>query len=257
MDSMKSLNRSLPSSNQPSEALLRAFKTAAVSVTNIYREAASGQAQARASGYQDALDDLLAFLDQRNLGLGDGEGWSVRQWATERLDDRPRNQPTQEQQEQQGASESEDDKDQEKEKSPSPTRAESSPIRQSSVQRQEATKAEEPEIHSQDTQKVTVTLPTSEVFTFESSHAYPRDVDMQTNDTTNSATSRGDSTPRSTRHFSRKNSNKSGHRNMSTRILGIGSGSKRKFPYGEFFDISGIGDGKDISRSSAKRGRMG
>lgn len=37
-----------------------------------------------AAGYQDALEDLLDFLDQKNLGLEDGEGWRVREWATRR-----------------------------------------------------------------------------------------------------------------------------------------------------------------------------
>src|SRR5699024_9868937 len=40
----------------------------------------------RQAGYQEAIEDLLQFLDRENLGLGDGEGWSVRRWATERLD---------------------------------------------------------------------------------------------------------------------------------------------------------------------------
>ena len=256
---MKSLNRSLPPSNQPSEALLRAFKSAAVSVTNIYREAVSGQSQARASGYQDALDDLLAYLDQRELGLRDGEGWLVRQWATERLENRLAKETSHEQQEKQAASESEDEKEQGKEKSPSPTQLESSPIRLEPTQRLETSKTEEeqPAPQQQDTRKVTLTLPTSEIFTFESSHAYPKDVDMQSHEATSPAISRAEITPRSTRQSSRKSSSRSGNRGMSTRIMGLGGGSKRKFPYGEFFDISGIPDAKDISRSSAKRGKLG
>ena len=254
---MKSLNRSLPASNQPSEALLRAFKSAAVSVTNIYREAVSGQAQTRASGYQDALDDLLTYLDQRELGLRDGEGWLVRQWATERLENRLAKETSHEQQERQAASESEEEKEQGKDKSPSPTQLESSPTRQEPTQRLETTKPEEPTQQQQDTRKVTVTLPTSEVFTFESSHAYPKDVDMQSHEATSPPIPRPELTPRNTRQSAKKNSNKSGNRNMSTRILGLGGGSKRKFPYGEFFDISGISDAKEPPRSSAKRGRLG
>jgi len=89
MDSMRSLNTSLPPSStyqQPPEQLLQAFKAAALSVTNLYKSAVSDQGQARQAGYQDAIEDLLSFLDRENLGLGDGEGWKVRQWATERLD---------------------------------------------------------------------------------------------------------------------------------------------------------------------------
>ncbi|KAL8722554.1 MAG: hypothetical protein Q9181_007464 [Wetmoreana brouardii] len=93
MDSMRTLNTSLPrspnlssSTRQPPEQLLQAFKTAALSVTNLYKTAASDQVRARQNGYQEALDELLLFLDKENLGLGDGEGWKVRRWATERLD---------------------------------------------------------------------------------------------------------------------------------------------------------------------------
>jgi hypothetical protein len=70
----------------PPEQLLQAFKNAALSVTNLYKSAVTDQNNSRAAGYQDALDDLLRFLDSENLGLQDGEGWRVRQWATERYD---------------------------------------------------------------------------------------------------------------------------------------------------------------------------
>lgn len=90
MDSMRSLNTSLPtpytSRPVPPEQLLQAFKSAALSVTNLYKSAVQDQNTNRASGYQDALDDLLRFLDSENLGLQDGEGWRIRQWATERYD---------------------------------------------------------------------------------------------------------------------------------------------------------------------------
>ena len=68
----------------PPEQLLQAFKSAALSVTNLYKSAVQDQNNSRAAGYQDALDDLLRFLDSENLGLQDGEGWRVRQWVTER-----------------------------------------------------------------------------------------------------------------------------------------------------------------------------
>jgi len=90
MDSMRSLNRSLPSapSNRPAppEQLLQAFRQAALSVTNLYKSAASDHESIRQAGYQDAIDDLLKFLDRENLGVQDGEGWRVRQWATAKYD---------------------------------------------------------------------------------------------------------------------------------------------------------------------------
>ncbi len=95
MDSMRSLNTSLPRSTpppskqqDPPEPLLTAFKAAALSVTNLYKSAAADQGRARAEGYQDALAELLSFLDKEDIGLSDGEGWKVRSWATERLDGR-------------------------------------------------------------------------------------------------------------------------------------------------------------------------
>lgn len=89
---MRSLNTSLPKSSSrrqkpshPPAGLQQAFKAAAYSVTQLYKAASADEDTARAAGYQDAIDELLAFLDAENLGVGDGEGWRVRQWATERL----------------------------------------------------------------------------------------------------------------------------------------------------------------------------
>jgi hypothetical protein len=65
---------------------MQTFKAAALSVTNLYKAAASEHDKAYREGYQDALEDLLGFLDRENLGLQDGEGWRVRRWATERLE---------------------------------------------------------------------------------------------------------------------------------------------------------------------------
>ena len=90
MDSMRSLNRSLPSTppNRPAppEQLLQAFRQAALSVTNLYKSAAGDHDSIRQGGYQEAIDDLLKFLDRENLGLQDGEGWRIRQWATAKYD---------------------------------------------------------------------------------------------------------------------------------------------------------------------------
>src|ERR1700709_2857179 len=95
MDSMRSLNTSLPGTSppkqyhgEPPEQLLQSFKAAALSVTKLYKTAAADQGRARAEGYQDALDELLAYLDKEDIGLSDGEGWKIRRWATERLDGR-------------------------------------------------------------------------------------------------------------------------------------------------------------------------
>jgi hypothetical protein len=239
MDSMTSLNRSLPSSSNPSEELIRVFRTAAFSVTSLYKEAITGQKQARAAGYQDALDDLLSFLDSRNLGVGDGEGWAIRQWATERLEDRPLGNTNQEQQ---SVSDSEEEKEQEKEKSPSPVQAESSPIHQPSLE----DRATEPEANPEPP-KTIPTLPTSETFSFQSAHPYPRDIEMQVTENV----AKRETSPRATRQVKKH----SKHKPFSTKILGTGGGSKRKLPFGEFFDISGIGENNDNGKKSSKRGR--
>lgn len=68
------------------EHLLDVFRTAALSVTKLYKSSITAQKKARAEGYQDCLDDLLQFLDKEHLGLNDGEGWKIRAWANERLD---------------------------------------------------------------------------------------------------------------------------------------------------------------------------
>src|SRR5450432_3759901 len=102
MDSMRSLNTSLPGASpskqqmpEPPEQLLSAFKAAALSVTKLYKTAAVDLARARSEGYQDALDELLAFLDKEDIGLTDGEGWRIRRWATERLDVESEDEPGQ------------------------------------------------------------------------------------------------------------------------------------------------------------------
>ena len=72
---MRSLNTSLPGTSpskqhgsEPPEQLLQAFKAAALSVTKLYKTAALDQTRARSEGYQDALDDLLSFLDKEDIG---------------------------------------------------------------------------------------------------------------------------------------------------------------------------------------------
>jgi len=74
--------------SEPPEQLLSAFKAAALSVTQLYKTATADQGKARAEGYEDALYELLDFMDKEDIGLGDGEGWRIRRWATEKIDSR-------------------------------------------------------------------------------------------------------------------------------------------------------------------------
>lgn len=279
MDSMRSLNTSLPApspksrSVQPPEQLLQAFRTAALSVTNLYKTAASDQTRARQEGYQDALDDLLAFLDKQNLGLGDGEGWRVRQWATARLDGSP---PAH------NGSDSDDERGETEKRARS-----SSPViqRKSSrelLQNRQATRSVSP-VRTESAppapptsgQQQSTVFTRSDAFTFRSSHTYPQEVEMQVTDPTSSSTAnqpavqpqlqidtatpsvRVDVVPRGSRtphrhHSSRHNTRSS----TSNRSLGSGAGSKRRIPFGDFFDLGSLGDGKESFGGGGKRGRF-
>lgn len=280
MDSMRSLNTSLPTSTprpQPPEQLLQAFKTAALSVTNLYKTAVADQAQARQAGYQEAIEDLLAFLDRENLGLTDGEGWKIRQWATERMDGTGA-----------AGSESDDERgDMEKQaRSCSPgvmrkenqehelprqmSRSSSPPRLEPAVQPQPQPQPQQPMLQPQP-------QPASEsnafarppVFTFTAGPPFPQpqeqDIDMQSSDnpTAMNATSPDDSQPavsvsvlpRNSRVQSRHNSVSRHNARSSTRQSSSGLGSKRKFNLPDFFDISGIENTRDIF-GGGKRGRF-
>lgn len=275
MDSMRTLDTSLPRTprKQPPEQLLSVFKAAALSVTNLYKTAASDQDQARRQGYQEALDELLRFLDKERLGFGDGEGWKVRQWATERYEGSP---PVLD------GHESDDDR------TDAGTQVRGSPpIIQRKLSR-EALTARQPTPSSSPTriastasqalpavQESNEAVPKPGIFSFTTPIPYPQEVEMQasepyddpnqasqTQNTSNvsaptlrvGVVSRGARTPhksvgtRSTRHNTR-----GAH---ATRSLGPGAGSKRVVPFGDFFDIGGSGD-RDSPGGGGKRGRTG
>ena len=264
MDSMRSLNTSLPRTSprrtqQPPEELLSAFKAAALSVTNLYKNAATEQARSRAAGYQDALDDLLTFLDKENLGLGDGEGWRVRQWATERFDGVVS-----------GGRDSEDEEEEEEDKarSSSPDMVRKPTVTAPAQQEQhpEPTLAAEPPSLQPQFQPP-LNVPQADAFTFRSATAYPsyhdREVEMETNnaaaDTSNSPTNnpvRVEVLPRR-----RNQHNRSTNQNRTTSLnlgsLGSGAGAKRKIPFNDFFNIGDLsfGNGKDGFDRGGKRGR--
>lgn len=274
---MKSLNTSLPKapnqrSAQPPELLLQAFKAAALSVTNLYKLSAADQSQARHFGYQDALDSLLSFLDKENLGLGDGEGWRVRQWATERLDGSP---PVH------GGSDSDDDRGETTKRARSTSPILQRKPSQDTLQTRQLSRstspvriASAPIVTPVATPQASSYFSRPEKFSFRSVHPYPQDVDMQA-DTNTSNTSQPDSLPqaggpnnipavrvevvprasktphRSGNHAIRHNTRSS----TSTRALGSGAGSKRRIAFNDYFDLGSLGDGKDGSGGGGKRGR--
>lgn len=279
---MRSLNTSLPRSpkqttTQPPEQLLQAFKTAALSVTNLYKTAASNETRARQAGYQDALDDILSFLDKEKLGLGDGEGWQVRKWATERLDGSTTGI---------AGSESDDDRaeTEKRARSSSPIvqdksshdttlrsrqqKGSSSPIRVTSA----------PPIPQPPT---SVPTPAPEIFSFRSSHAYPQDMDMAPPDPSPNSVSqhelqnmasipvpasaavRVDVLPRGPKPPHRNNNNHSIRHNtraassLGRKSLGAGAGSKRRFDFTDYFGLGDLGDGRDgLGGGGSKKGRL-
>ena len=281
MDSMRHLSTSLPQTRRRNDApeLLADFKAAALSVTNLYKSAAASQSKARDAGYQDALDELLAFLDRENLGLMDGEGWRVRQWATERLVDDGR---LPEQQHKQGSDEEAEDEAQgqrhrrEESRSSSPEMQRKVPPMQNSSSEIDDSNAETRRTATSEPPQMQP--PANDTFTFRSSHAYPtnheREGGMDVDTTTTAAstpTSTAETTAtnirlvprphgRSRNHHTRRGNSATPTATLNVN-LGAGAGSKRKLPYQDFFDISGFNsdrsqDGKDGGGSRAgKRGR--
>ncbi|KAL1310659.1 hypothetical protein AAFC00_000926 [Neodothiora populina] len=291
MDSLRNLRTSLPrtspASGSPHE-LLNAFKAAALSVTNLYKTAATEQARTRAAGYQDALDDLLTFLDLENLGLGvDGEGWRVRQWATERYHGT--------------AGGHSDDEDEREEQQQEPvTRQESPEVHRKQEQHEQTNDPSSPSATRQEEDVKVEAVPIAhnnpDMSTFRSSLPYPsgnhdRDTEMDAPSlpsdhasATASGTQQQHSSPVALNLGSRQRSNRNIHRhtsngnnrstsfnnnnnnnnNTTTSSLGVGAGSKRRMP--DFFDISGFGgfggspfggnpSNKDFDRSGGGGGK--
>ncbi|CAI7567872.1 unnamed protein product [Penicillium glandicola] len=257
MDSMRSLNTSLPSSTprpQPPEQLLQQFKAAALSVTNLYKNAA------RSSGYQDAIEDLLHFLDRENLGLGDGEGWKVRQWATEKCDGT-------------GSQSSDEDAEADKrDRSATPATVRKEKPAPETIARQPPTSVpaptSKPESITPPTQlHETPSFATPAIFTFSAGPTYPQELDMDGQSPDNSSTTMQDGAPvsvsvmpRNSRPHHRHNNH--GHNNharsnarISPRESPASLGSKRKFTFPDFFDLSGLNNGRDAS-GGGKRGRF-
>ncbi|KAI9813632.1 MAG: hypothetical protein M1827_003703 [Pycnora praestabilis] len=287
MDSMRSLNTSLPQSPKPSEAqppeqLFQVFSSAALSVTKLFKKAVADQDQARQSGYQEALDDVLTFLDKESLGLGDGEGWRVRQWATERLDGTAR-----------GQTGSDSDEEEKRARSSSPVAPRKpSPELEHNHQPTRSASPTRPESAPPSTE-APILIPEqyaenfarSDAFSFRSPYPYPQqhdtemevtDRDLPNNETQTQNQSQASNTstpsvrlevvPRPTRTGNRHGGHSSKGNNRSSTSLGslaAGSGFKRRLPFGEFFDISSFGNGKDghgpgsgAGGTGSKRGRF-
>ncbi|OJD21151.1 hypothetical protein ACJ73_07510 [Blastomyces percursus] len=285
MDSMRSLNTSLPVSSprpnhaQPPEQLLQAFKTAALSVTNLYKTAVSDQASARQLGYQEALEDLRAFLDREKIGLSDGEGSKVRCWVTERIDGTAAATSSMDSDDERGELDSKRDRS----TSPTATRKQTPDVNHTSqTPRATSPPRQETNTHQPSAPpdiSATPSRPTT--FTFATGPQFPvtqqSDIDMQTSEygpaTTpaslqpdsshlphsstlnNSPTVRVEVVPRGSRTPHRLNNGNRHSTRASVRDPPSTSGSKRKFHFGDFFDISSLGNGREAFGGS-KRGRF-
>lgn len=274
MDNLRSLSGSLPhpssarrhrSSNQQSQQqVIQAFKAAARSVTELYRTATTDISSSYSDGYQDALEDLLNFMDKENLGVGDGEGWRVRGWLAEKMDGTR----------QQGSMDGSEDEDGEQEAEEEKRARSSSPVLQqktssaeqsATVPAVEAVRAASPlrsgsappvQYHQQQQNP-------APQFTFQAAHPYPstqsQDMDVDGANNNNStqnqqqARMRVNFTGRSSRnsHASRMNQMNGGR--VQVRDLGSTTGTKRKLPIGDFFDISGF-EGFNAGRRDSNGG---
>lgn len=246
---MRSLNTSLPGSvphkqntqHDSPEQLLDAFKAAALSVTKLYKTSAASQAKARLDGYQDCLDDLLGFLDKENIGVDDGEGWRIRKWATERLDNRDSPSHT---------AESEDEAEKaETASSPELNRTNSSTHLPASRPNQLRTESVPPPSHTP-LEPTPITVPSQENFTFQSSHPWPPQQDAYMNIANldlsdsrshdNPAATTPATTTTNTARSARSRQQRAAGR--QTNQLGRGAGAKRKINFAEIFDLGSLND---------------
>ena len=273
MDSMRSLNTSLPTSTPhrpvPPEQLLQAFKTAALSVTNLYKTAVTDQSSARQTGYQDALDDLLTFLDKEDLGLQDGEGWKVRQWATERCERSTNSHPVGESDDDTASTEkrvrssspvtnsktSQDHNERLTESgSMSPPRRESAPP-PTQTHTDAALFDRQPIFRSTATQPVpshdTHMHLSETLVASQQSHTSPTVETPEPAPIRVEVVNRGSRTPH--RQTNPRHSTRSSNRDFT-----FTSGTKRKVQFPDFFDIdiSSFGNGRDGLEGGGKRGRI-
>jgi hypothetical protein len=246
MDSMRSLNKSLPKTD-----VHQSFRTAALQLTNLYKSAVADVDRARSDGYQEALDDLLTFLDKENLGVGDGEGWRIRQWATERFD---------------GSRHANSDEDDEVDLDDKRARS-SSPVMERTSS-PEATRHSDPHAdHAQRSDsappvQLEASLtepemsPLHQVFQFSSPQPYPSgtNTDNAFGDF-NAAARRAFPAPRRERHTNRSSS-RNLQRTATQNLFQLGQGAGQKRRIIDSFHPEGPNDRRDGTGGGPKRGRM-
>ncbi|KAF9741787.1 hypothetical protein PMIN06_006225 [Paraphaeosphaeria minitans] len=259
MDSMRSLNTSLPRTRRrqptPQPDTHKAFKDTALAVTNLYRTALADIERSRSDGYQQALEDLLGFLDKENIGVGDGEGWRIRQWATERLDGALPVSST--------SDTDEDISEEQRARSSSPV-IEHVPEQNHSVDAEPTPRCDSaPPAATESANPDSDMAPLPPMFHFAAPQVYPASNNNNNNNNTDSATYDFAAAARRAFPTPRRNSNRSSSRNLQRSAaqnlvsLGTGAGQKRKL-MNDFFNIDFNHDRRDRDGPGGgpKRGRM-
>lgn len=213
-----------------SNELLEAFKAAALSVTKLYKTSAVAQAKSRADGYQDCIEDLLAFLEKENISQSNGEASRVRKWAMDRLEGRDTTSPPLE-------SDDEADKPDLPTSSPEMQRTAPPSIRSTSGRDEGQMRDSAPPVlatapcpSSPVVEELDLVVPTLDRFSFQSQHPYPQDAAVRLANLDISDTNR--TTPRSSRR-------REGRLGGTRPALGRGAGQKRK-NLAEYFDINSL-----------------
>lgn len=259
------------------EQLLDVFRTAALSVTKLYKSSITAQAKARSEGYQDCLDDLLQFLDKENLGVDDGEGWKIRAWANERLGARDASPQVMESDDDAEKPEPMSSPEIHRSNSTSSTTQAAVPQQQQNTQQQPLVTAVEPqrEIETETpimeeiaVDEPEIVVPAQDTFDFRSSLPYPQqDAQNQLNigslrlsdNRPHDNTLTQHTTPRASRSARlhggsaarrgpRNSNHGSGH-------LGRGAGTKRQLNYEELFGLANLGQVKDGFGNPANKRR--
>jgi hypothetical protein len=252
MDSMRSLNKSLPKTKRQPD-VHQSFRTAALNVTNLYKSALADLDRARTDGYQEALEELLGFLEKENIGTGMGEGWRIRQWAADRLEGALPKQA--------GSDSEEDDIDDKRARSSSPIMehsvvTEDSGTRDGLVEAAYRSDSAPPPLQMEANTPEGELSPLNHVFQFSTPQSLPSH-----NNNNDAAVSDFAAAARRAFPNPRRTSNRSGSRNLQRSAaqnllqLGNGAGQKRRI-MNDFFNVDGFNDRRDGSSGGPKRGRM-
>lgn len=249
MDSMRSLNKSLPKTKRQPD-VHQSFRTAALNVTNLYKSALADLERARSDGYQEALDELMAFLDRENIGTGMGEGWRIRQWVSERMEGTLPKQT--------GSDSEEDELDDKRARSSSPIMEHSivpedtpsQPVIETALRSDSAPPPVQTEAATVDDMSSL-----NHVFQFSAPQSLPSNNanDTAVNDFAAAARRAFPNPRRTSNRPSSRNLQRSAAQNLLQ--LGNGAGQKRRIMH-DFFNVDGFNDRRDGSSGGPKRGRM-